>query len=301
MDYTTSHLGECLQTWTPDVLVSKLGDCRVSVHVAKESNLNFINRNFQYEYMTISELLYRIKASQQSINAATDGVEYFYYRALGQRPRKDPATLSAVHPFLQETFSLPPAITDLTLGDDALYDIHSTVFRISQSGVELWTHYDALDNFLVQIRGSKRIILFPPTELHKLAITDTSSPYQGISNVDEQRNNPALQSAYKNALEAKMDPGDVLFIPAAWSHAVKSLQKETLILPDICISVNTFLQSRTHVHGVKNVYGNEDPLAMKKACDLMKGEIEKLARSLPLHLQPAFWSKLASIALSHLK
>lgn len=31
-------------------------------------------------------------------------------------------------------------------------------------GLQLWPHYDVVDNLLMQIRGTKRVILWPPSE-----------------------------------------------------------------------------------------------------------------------------------------
>ncbi|AFZ79361.1 hypothetical protein BEWA_022090 [Theileria equi strain WA] len=281
--HSGQDLGMCLEEWTPSKLKEVLKDCRVSVHVSREQSLNFVLRNFEYQFMTIAEMLDRIARSRET-------GEFLYYRSLGTRPRKDPATLVSVHPYLEETFQVPQNIANLI--GDSHFSVHSTVFRISQVGIELWTHYDALDNFLVQVRGEKNVLLFPPSSLHKLKIVDTSSPFQGVCH-----GHPDLD--YKDAIKAKLLPGDVLFIPAAWSHSVYSVPEDSQ--GDICISVNTFLSRSDVQYTSKNVYGNEDPPPMRKACDALNGEFLKLCQQLPRNLQDAFWSKIASIALSKLE
>ncbi|XP_952247.1 uncharacterized protein TA13355 [Theileria annulata] len=294
--YTSDDLGSCLEEWKPERLSSILSERRVSVHVSSEPNLNFVAKNFKYEYMTFSDLFWRIKESQKCLNGDR---EYLYYRSLGERPRKDPSNLSSVHPYLEETFKLPAEISRIL--DDSSSSIHSTVFRISQPGVELWTHYDALDNFLVQIHGSKLVILFPPSTLHKLSITDTSSPYRNICKLDMDSANSELLSAYKLAYKTVLNPGDVLFIPAAWSHGIHSLFPEDDSEEiKTCISVNLFFSDGQVEYASKNVYGNEDPAPMKRACDLLQKDFLNLSLQLPVHLQKAFWSKVASISLQYL-
>lgn len=142
-------MGGCLNEWNPSNLKNTLKDCRVAVHVSNDPHLSFITKNFEYEYMSIFDLLERITKSQLRILDGDicnkEAIEYMYYRSLGQRPRKDPATLSAVHDFLDHTFKLPELLAGLTYNTDSMYKIHSSVFRIAQSEVELWAHYDSLD------------------------------------------------------------------------------------------------------------------------------------------------------------
>ncbi|UKK02035.2 tRNA(Phe) (7-(3-amino-3-carboxypropyl)wyosine(37)-C(2))-hydroxylase [Theileria orientalis] len=309
--YSSPELGGCLDEWNPERLKSILKDCKISVHVSRDSNLNFVSKNFEYEYMTVLEMFERIERSQKGLD---EDPEYLYYRSLGNRPRKDPATLESVHPYLGETFKLPNSLTEALEHSQ----VHSTVFRISQCGLELWTHYDALDNFLVQVHGHKLILLFPPSALHKLSITDTSSPYRNICKL-ESNNNRELLSAYDDAFRVLLNPGDILFIPSAWSHAVQSLSSKDYMnhgLSDtssnrvhkhdeqsnveVCVSVNVFFLDSEVKYFSKNIYGNEDPMPIKRACDILRSDFLKLSSQLPVNLQKAFWSKVAAISLDYL-
>ncbi|BAM40198.1 uncharacterized protein TOT_020001060 [Theileria orientalis strain Shintoku] len=292
---SSAELGGCLEEWNPERLKSILKDCRISVHVSRESNLNFVSKNFEYEYMTVLEMFERIERSQKGLD---EEPEYLYYRSLGHRPRKDPATLESVHPYLEETFKLPNSITEALEKSQ----VHSTVFRISQCGLELWTHYDAVDNFLVQVHGHKLILLFPPSALHKLLITDTSSPYRNICKF-ESNNNKDLLSAYDEALKVLLSPGDILFIPPAWSHAVhtnSAFKQDAPSSIEVCVSVNVFFLDPAVNYFSKNIYGNEDPMPIKRACDMLRSDFSKLSSQLPINLQKAFWSKVAAISLDYL-
>ena len=47
---------------------------------------------------------------------------------------------------------------------------YSTVLRFSSPGVTVWLHYDVNDNMLCQVRGRKRVVVFPPSCVEKLRI-----------------------------------------------------------------------------------------------------------------------------------
>ena len=40
----------------------------------------------------------------------------------------------------------------------------SIALRLSSAGVQLWTHYDIMDNVLFNVVGRKRVLLFPPSQ-----------------------------------------------------------------------------------------------------------------------------------------
>jgi tRNA wybutosine-synthesizing protein 4 len=64
-------------------------------------------------------------------------------------------------------------------------------------------------NVLCQIRGSKRLILFPPSDFKHFQFDagESSSPI----NVFEESQDPGL--TYTHPHEVFLNPGDVLFLP----------------------------------------------------------------------------------------
>ncbi|KAF6116802.1 tRNA-yW synthesizing protein 5 [Phyllostomus discolor] len=60
----------------------------------------------------------------------------------------------------------------------------SSVFRISSPGLQLWTHYDVMDNFLIQVKGKKRVVLFSPRDAQYLYLSGTKSEVLNIDNPD---------------------------------------------------------------------------------------------------------------------
>lgn len=93
---------------------------------------------------------------------------------------------------------------------------------MSSANIQLWTHYDAVDNLLVHIRGRKRVVLFPPTQATNLylplAPNSSSSPVVDIDRPDLTRF-PRFARAQAKALECVLLPGDILFIPGLTLHS----------------------------------------------------------------------------------
>ena len=81
---------------------------------------------------------------------------HYYLRAVGANPRTEPARLEATFPQLAADLRLP-----LLYAPEAFF---ASVLRIASAGLALWTHYDVMDNVLVQITGSKRVLLFDPSD-----------------------------------------------------------------------------------------------------------------------------------------
>lgn len=101
----------------------------------------------------------------------------YYLRSVGKDPRKHPSDLAAAFPHLAADMALPDALlppgsvfsTVLRIGSGALCAMLSCTFHyitnhMPTGGLQLWPHYDVVDNLLMQIRGTKRVIMWPPSE-----------------------------------------------------------------------------------------------------------------------------------------
>jgi hypothetical protein len=99
---------------------------------------------------------------------------------------------------------------------------------IGSSGVVTPLHHDAWTGLLFQMTGSKRVLMFPPTERPNLYFTspfaakDRWSMLPGRSGDADPTGFPRFARA--NGFEAQLDAGDVLFIPAFWSHEIEALE-----------------------------------------------------------------------------
>jgi len=97
---------------------------------------------------------------------------------------------------------------------------------IGQPGNVTWLHYDAMHNFLCQVRGRKRLVLFPPSDLRNLYPQHFLSPSPHHSQVDIEAADYEKFPRARRAVpvEVTLEQGEMLFLPAGWWHQVYSLE-----------------------------------------------------------------------------
>jgi len=89
-------------------------------------------------------------------------------------------------------------------------------------------HYDESDNIACVVSGRRRFILFPPEQLPNLYVgpIDKTVAGQPTSMVDLEKVDferfPKFREALKHVLVADLEPGDAIYIPAMWWHAVQA-------------------------------------------------------------------------------
>ena len=116
---------------------------------------------------------------------------------------------------------------DYTLPD--LFDpetLYTIWLWMSGRGVRSWLHYDTngCHNLNAQVRGSKRIWLFPPHELPRLYPFGLGGPVpaHNCCQVDIEAPDldrfPRFEAA--QCLEGELYEGDLLFLPADWIHSL---------------------------------------------------------------------------------
>ncbi|MCF6437902.1 cupin-like domain-containing protein [Pseudoalteromonas luteoviolacea] len=89
-------------------------------------------------------------------------------------------------------------------------------------GTQSWMHQDQFENLYVQVQGQKRIIMAAPEDASNVYY-NMHHPYYcevDIFDIDYARF-PLLKNA--KLYEIVLNPGDMLFIPVFWFHAVESL------------------------------------------------------------------------------
>ena len=115
-------------------------------------------------------------------------------------------------------------------------------------------------NVLCQINGSKRVILFPPSDVGQFQI----APGESSSSINVF---DADLSKYPHCQEAILGAGDVVFIPPLWLHAAAPVGATS-------ISVNVFFRDlETGYASGRDVYGNRDIHAYEKG----RRDIAKIA------------------------
>jgi tRNA G37 N-methylase Trm5 len=274
--------GPCVQRWSAAYLRAHSDASRtVAVHVSDDAYLTWHPKNFVLRTMTLAELLDMCAAGK-----------HVYMRAVGADPRSEPACLATSFPGLSADVELPRCCLP-----PAGREVHSTVLRVAAPGMTLWLHYDALDNVLLQLHGTKRLLLFPPSAAEGLYLSGSSSRVPTrlvwLPSGDAQRHAFPLFPGPEGAFEVALSPGQGVFIPRYWAHSVLADPDA-----DISVAVNCFWHPPSGepcAHG--DVYGNADPPAASKALQAAREAAAALAQ-LPPDAQAFFASVAAGILRS---
>lgn len=269
-------IGRCSSTWDKDYLCStQAGTRSVKVHVSPSPHMDFLSKNFVYRTLPFSELVRRASRSKQDDFFISE-TELYYFRSLGADARKEPANIAAQFPELAKDFSLPELFPK-----EAFF---SSVLRIASPGLCLWTHYDVMDNLLVQVCGEKKAVLFSPNDFEYLYIQGDKSLVLDVDQPDLKKF-PLFGKATR--YEATLSSGDVLFIPALWFHSMTSL--------DFGIAVNVFWKNLdTELYDKNDPYGNKDPLPASKALTSVVKAVKDIQQALPSDYQHFYALKMIS-------
>ncbi|RUS75567.1 hypothetical protein EGW08_016661 [Elysia chlorotica] len=250
-------LGPCTTRWTVPYLTQAGGSYEVKVHVSSVCEMDFINKNFLYRSLPFNEFVQRA-SEQHHKDFFIDATEKYYLRALGHDPRKDVANISVHFPGLAGDISIPEFFEPS--------QFFSSVFRIASKGAQIWTHYDVMDNLLIQVTGRKKVVLFPPTDVDFLYMSGDKSR---ILNVDSPDLEKFPKFVHAQRFEGTLEPGDVLFIPALWFHNMTYL--------DFGVAVNVFWRHmEARLYDSKDPYGNKDPVPAQRASQIVDRALKAL-------------------------
>jgi hypothetical protein len=95
--------------------------------------------------------------------------------------------------------------------------------------IKVATHWDLMENLGVVVAGRRRFVLFPPDQIANLYVgpfepTPAGTP---VSLVDVEAPDlklfPRFEQAAAVAQSVTLEPGDAIYIPFQWWHAVSSL------------------------------------------------------------------------------
>ncbi|XP_041662218.1 tRNA wybutosine-synthesizing protein 5 isoform X2 [Cheilinus undulatus] len=251
------NLGPCLEKWTIDYLTDKGGDKEVKIHVSTVPQMDFLHKNFAYKTLPFKEFVKRASEKKHSHFFLCEE-ESYYLRSLGEDVRKEPADLSKQFPDLAADFHIPEFF--------APDQFFSSVFRISSSGLQLWTHYDVMDNLLAQVTGTKRVVLYSPQDALHLYLSGDKSEVLDIDSPDLKRF-PEFVKAKR--YECMLETGDLLFIPALWFHNTLALQ--------FGVGINVFWRHLpADSYDKKDPYGNKDPVAATRALQALERVLHTL-------------------------
>ena len=122
-------------------------------------------------------------------------------------------------------------------------------------------------NVLCQIRGERRLILFPPSDVQHLQVPAgaSSSTVDIFQSLDGSVTCPPATSPQ----EAVLKPGDILFIPPLWLHTASPTGQ-------VSVAVNVFFRNLSAGYAAgRDVYGNRDLQAYERG----RSDVQKIARS----------------------
>ena len=94
---------------------------------------------------------------------------------------------------------------------------------IGPAGMFTSLHHDLTNNFIAQVVGRKRLKLLPAAEVGRLY--NERHVFSDVPDIDDATLDrvryPRLAGA--RSYEGLLEPGEIIFIPLAWWHQVKSL------------------------------------------------------------------------------
>ncbi|XP_007494640.1 tRNA wybutosine-synthesizing protein 5 isoform X3 [Monodelphis domestica] len=225
-------LGTCTTKWTVDYLSQVGGNKEVKIHVSAVPQMDFISKNFVYRTLPFDKFIQRAAEKKHSTYFISEDEKY-YLRSLGEDPRKDIADIRKQFPLLEGDIKIPDFFEK--------EQFFSSVFRISSPGLQLWTHYDVMDNFLIQVTGKKRVVLFSPRDAQYLYLSGTKSE---VLNLD----NPDLTLWFHNVISEEFGVGVNVF----WKHLSSECYDKT------------------------DTYGNKDPTAASRAIQILDRALKTL-------------------------
>ncbi|EKF31682.1 hypothetical protein MOQ_004479 [Trypanosoma cruzi marinkellei] len=256
------NMGRCVDLWAnPTYLKEAEKNAMVSVHVARETYLlDFVKKNFTFRHVSFASLVDHCVKAVENPHAA--GSESWYLRAVAPNMKTERANVWKDFPQLGGDFVLPPAVAEHVESR-----MHQACIRLNAPPLQLWTHYDTLDNVLCQVVGKKRVVLFPPSEYNNLYMSGSSSAVLNIDAPDLGRF-PRFADACRHAIEVVLEPGDMLFIPSLWFHHITTMEGS------YSISINVFFERFPHEdYDKKDLYGNKD---LPAAARLRKRIVEQV-------------------------
>ncbi|EFQ33455.1 leucine carboxyl methyltransferase [Colletotrichum graminicola M1.001] len=261
-----SDIGPCKSAWSAEYLINNVGsDRKVSVHESTTEKMDFAAKNFRYVTKGFGEFIRQVQDGKR-----------LYLRALSrEEPSSLPTQLADDYPSLAKDFALPPQLGFVNKNS------FSSVLRIS-GPVNMWLHYDVMANVYAQVSGSKRLILFPPSDVSYLSFAPgaSSSGIDVFSSLDAG----SLRGVHPH--EAAVGPGDILFLPPLWLHTATPTS-------DMSVAINVFFRNLERGYSAgRDVYGNRDLAAYEKG----RQDIARIGSSfsnLPLDAREFYVRRLA--------
>ena len=248
-------IGNIAEWGDVEYLKGKTEGIHVAAQVCAEDKVDLaghrtkgMKANFSFNQMPFAELVERCNGMRDDYLVANG--ERYYLRSVPEGKMKSGSHFPSMFPNLAEDFNLSGILDTVSSSDVSSY--HSSALRVTSPGLELWTHYDMMQNLLVQSAGQKTITLFPPSAAPFLYVQGTSSRIDSVDSPDKTKF-PLARFALEKKIVFELCTGEVLFIPPLWFHHTVSGER-------LSLAVNIFLEEkkRSGDYHPKDFYGNKD-------------------------------------------
>lgn len=158
----------------------------------------------------------------------------------------------------------------------------SLLTQHSERQVDMWLHYDVQANIYCQVSGSKRMLLFPPSDVVRMSFAPGAS--SSSTDVFSCLDSPALRGT--RPWEANLEAGDVLFLPPLWLHTASPTSNSS-------IAVNVFFRNLESGYSAgRDVYGNRDLAVYEKGRQEI-ARISKAFEKVPTEARQFYMLRLA--------
>lgn len=224
---------DATRKWNPEYLDSILGHQEVTVNILEEDILS-LNHPEKMENKTIP--------FSEARKLICENGNYY----LAQATIEYPVTTRIVKGANGDFSRLARDITEPRYLKDITKQCYVTNLWFGGDKCKTPLHFDDKDNFFIQVFGEKRVLLFSPTQTEFLYQAH-GEEYDYLSRVNvfdpDESQFPLFTEAEHS--EVIVEPGDLLYIPEGWWHAVETLTTS--------ISVNFWWTSLTrHVKEVSS-------------------------------------------------
>eukprot|EP01063_Lacrimia_lanifica_P001580 TRINITY_DN10804_c1_g1_i1.p1 TRINITY_DN10804_c1_g1~~TRINITY_DN10804_c1_g1_i1.p1 ORF type:complete len:781 (+),score=221.47 TRINITY_DN10804_c1_g1_i1:51-2393(+) len=323
-------IGRCVETWDETRLAAVVRK-KVAAQVCPHRKIDLAGHrakntrgNFAFHDMSFSELVARCAqgtahrvprvavrtledmsseaATSVHATASTEGDdekafppiaeegERYYLRSVPEGKMKAGSHFPALFPTIADDFDLEALNSLVAAASPLAY--HSSAMRVTSPATQLWTHYDILDNLLVQVVGAKHCSLWPPACEPDLYVEGTSSRVDDIHSPHATKYPRYRHAAQARRMEVMLNAGEVLYIPALWFHHTLSTSDR------MSIAVNVFYEAAPlrAVYHAKDVYANKDLPVGVKAVEAALRTADSLA-ALPQPFQAFYAMRAAEVLL----
>lgn len=228
---TVKHLQ---RKWTQTYLNKELGSTRWAVDVYRNKQLRYVARHL-WKKMKAQDPLgaQRLLKGTGFPKRIYRNTSWLFNHAAKQRPRGRGRLRNEFSMYAMKDYDgadekpLRQAFDQFMSLVRELRPDENAEMRIGFNELHFSTHFDLYANFLAQVAGVKRIVLFNPLEEHKLHWERNSDhPHFRNSrvwprlNLRQDSDYPDFMTA--EALQVVLRPGDVLFIPPLWWHYIEA-------------------------------------------------------------------------------